>query len=196
MFRTLTRSMMVLGLVAAASACAAEGVQIGSTAPEWKNLPGTDGKNHSLADLKEAKAVVVAFTCNHCPVAVAYEDRFQEFARKYEAKGVAFVAINVNNIDADRLPAMKERAKEKGFTFSYLYDESQKIGKDFNATKTPHLFVLDGSRKVAYIGAFDDKMDAGNVNKHYVADAVEAILAGKTPAVDKTPAHGCGINYE
>ena len=140
--------------------------------------------------------MVVAFTCNHCPVAVAYEDRFIKFAKEYEDKGVVFVAINVNNMEDDKLPAMIERAKEKDFPFAYLHDDSQEIGKAFGAAKTPHLFVLDGDRKVAFIGAFDDKMDAKGVKKHYVEDAVDAVLAGTEVAVTKTPAHGCGIRYE
>ncbi|MBY0586673.1 thioredoxin family protein [bacterium] len=172
------------------------GIDLGADAPAWSNLPGTDGKNHSLQELKDAKAVVVAFTCNHCPVAVAYEDRFIAFAKEYQKKGVAFVAISVNKGESDQLPAMIERAKEKDFPFPYIYDESQKIGHDFQAEKTPHLFVLDKDRKIAYVGSFDDKMAAEKVETHFVKDAVDAILAGKKPAVQTHPAHGCGIRYE
>ncbi len=183
-------------LVLVMGSVSAWGIDVGGESPEWTGLPGTDGKKHSLSDLKDAKVVVVAFTCNHCPVAVAYEDRFIAFAKEYEKKGVAFVAISVNKGESDSLPAMIERAKEKDFPFPYVYDESQKIGHDFGAEKTPHLFVLDQDRKVAYIGAFDDKMAADKVETQYVKDAVDALLAGKKPAVDKRPAHGCGIRYE
>jgi peroxiredoxin len=190
----LRRSLVALVVAMGASSLWA--IDLGGEAPAWANLPGTDGKSHSLTDLKDAKVVVVAFTCNHCPVAVAYEDRFNSFAREYQKKGVAFVAISVNKGESDRLPAMIERAKEKDFSFPYLYDETQKIGHDFGAEKTPHLFVLDQQRKVAYIGSFDDKMAADKVETRFVKDAVEALLAGKQPAVQKHPAHGCGIRYE
>lgn len=174
----------------------ADGVKIGQVAPEWTKLPGTDDKMHSLSDLKSAKVVVVAFTCNHCPVAVAYEDRFVKFAKEYKAKGVEFVAVNVNNLDEDKLPAMKERAAEKKFPFAYIYDNSQKIGHAYGAQVTPHLFVLDKDRKIAYVGAFDDKMDAKGVKEAYVKNAVDALLAGKQPSVAETKASGCGIKYE
>src|SRR5262245_45359491 len=110
---------------AAASEEKAAGVAIGDPAPAWKDLVGVDDGTHSLSDLKDAKAVVVVFTCNHCPVAKAYEDRLIDLAADYGDKGVELVAINVNNMDADKLPAMKERAEEKGFKFDYLYDPTQ-----------------------------------------------------------------------
>lgn len=192
----MRRGMIALSFMVIANLALAEGLKVGDVAPAWENLPGTDGKSHSLADLKDAKVVVVAFTCNHCPVAVAYEDRFIEFAKEYAKKGVEFVAISVNSDAADKLPKMIERAKEKDFPFAYLYDESQKIGRAFSATKTPHLFVLDQDRKLAFVGAFDDKMDVKRVEKKYVQEAVDALLHGKEVAVKQTPAHGCGISYE
>jgi peroxiredoxin len=169
---------------------------LGDAAPKWSKLEGVDGKKHSLADLKEAKAVLVVFTCNHCPVAKAYEDRLIEVERDYTDLGVAVVAINVNNVEADKLPAMKERAKEKGFEFQYLYDPSQKIGREYGATVTPHAFILDGKRKVAYMGAIDDNQNAEKVEKHFVRDALDAVLAGKKPEPAKTKQFGCGIQYE
>jgi peroxiredoxin len=171
-------------------------LDIGSKAPQWKDLAGVDGKNHSFADAAKAKAVVVVFTCNHCPVAVAYEDRLVQFAKDYKAKGVEVVAINVNNLEEDKLPAMKTRAKEKSFNFTYIYDPSQKIGRDYGATVTPHCFVLDGDRKVVYMGAFDDNQNATKVTKSYVKDAVDAVLAGKKPETTETQQFGCGIKYE
>src|SRR3990170_2106926 len=115
----------LVGIAGLASGLSA--IEIGATGPAWKGLVGVDGKDHSLSDLKSAKAVVVCFTCNHCPVAMAYEDRLIQFAKDYKGKGVPLVAINVNNLEEDKLPAMKERAKEKGFEFVYLYDPSQEI---------------------------------------------------------------------
>ena len=168
----------------------------GNKAPVWHKLPGVDGKVHSLADLKSQAVVVVAFTCNSCPYAKAYEGRFIEFAKEHSAKGVAFVAINVNTQEEDRLPKMKARAAEKGFPFPYLFDASQQIGRDYGARVTPHLFVLDRDRNVAYVGAFDNARRVERVTERYVRDAVTALLAGQRPKVAKTSAAGCSIRYE
>ena len=171
-------------------------VNIGDNGPKFTKLIGTDDKKHSMDDYKEAKVLVVAFTCNHCPVAVAYEGRFIEFAKKYKDKGVAFVAINVNNLPADKLPAMKVRAKEKGFNFPYLYDPTQKIAREYGATSTPHLFVLCQKRGIAYMGAFDDSNNPKRVKNRYLPDAVDSLLAGKTVEVTETRQRGCSIKYE
>lgn len=171
-------------------------IQPGTPAPAWKSLPGVDGKLHSLDDLKDSKLVVVAFTCNSCPFAEAYEDRFIDFAKQYQPKQVAFIAVNVNLEDEDKLPMMKQRATEKAFPFPYLYDESQKLGLEYGAKATPHLFVLDEDRKVAYVGAFDNNSKVSKANKHYVKDAVEALLAGSRPAVSSTKSIGCSIRYD
>jgi peroxiredoxin len=187
---------LLAGLPAAIAASSDAAIKIGVDAPAWSELEGADGKKHSLADVKDAKAVLVVFTCNHCPVAKAYEDRLVELYKDYHGQGVEIVAINVNNGESDKLPAMKERAKEKGFEFAYLYDPSQKIGRAFGATVTPHVFVLDGARKLAYMGAIDDNMKADKATKHYVRDALDAILAGGTVAAAETKPAGCGIQYE
>jgi peroxiredoxin len=163
-------------------------VKTGDKGPDFK-AKGVDGKEYSLGASKDAKVTVVCFTCNICPVAVAYEDRFIEFAKKYKDKGVEFVAINVNS--SEDLSAMKQRAEEKGFPFPYAYDESGDSARAYGARVTPHLFVLDSEGKVQYQGAFDDSQ--GNPSKHFVADAVNAVLAGKKPEVTETRAVGCGI---
>lgn len=168
----------------------------GAKAPSWDKLPGVDNKPLSLDDFRQYKIVVLAFTCNSCPYSVAYEDRFVEFARSYEPKGVRFVAISVNNEEADQLPAMKVRAKEKAFAFPYLHDASQKTGRAYGATVTPHVFVLDHERNLAYVGGFDNARRAEKVTKHYVSDAVDALLSGKRPTITATRAAGCRIPYE
>lgn len=180
----------------ASAAAAKEQAGVGAPAPQWKNLAGVDDKVHNLSDLKDAKAVAVVFTCNHCPVAKAYEDRLIELAADYGDKGIEVVAINVSNADADKLPAMKERAEEKGFKFAYLYDPSQQIGREFGATVTPHAFLLDGDRNIAYIGAIDDSMQPDKVTKRHLRDAIDAVLAGSKPEVASTKPIGCGIRYE
>ncbi len=169
---------------------------VGDPAPAWDGLAGVDDQKHSLGEHADAKAVVVVFTCNHCPVAVAYEDRIVEIASDYKDKGVDVVAINVSNLDADKLPAMKERAEEKGFKFDYVYDPSQDIGQAYGAAVTPHAFLLDGERNVAYIGAIDDNMSADKVTKHHLRDAIDAVLAGSKPEPATTKPIGCGIKYE
>ena len=140
--------------------------------------------------------MVLVFICNHCPVANAYEERLIALAKDFQPKGVQFVAVNVNNIPPDRLEPMKKRAVDKNYNFPYLYDSSQKIGHDYGATKTPHVFVLDKDRKIAYMGAVDDSQSADNVKQHYLHDAIEALLVGKAPAKAVTQQVGCSIKYE
>ena len=185
-------------------------LDIGKPAPVWKALPGVDGKPHSLDDLKASEVVVVVFTCNSCPYAVDYEERIIEFAKKYcvqksaepkskkekQVSRVSLVAINVNKVKEDLLPAMKQRAEKKKFPFPYLFDESQQIAKDYGAIWTPEFFVLNKERKVVYMGALDDSTDAKKVKKHYLEDAVQALLDGKEIKTAETPAIGCQIRWE
>lgn len=196
----MTRRLAALGLmwlVVFSGACArAAEVKIGDAAPDFSGIIGIDDQKHSLADYKDAKLVVLVFTCNHCPVAVAYEDRLVALQNDYKAKGVQVVAVNVNNLPADRLDQMKIRAEKKGFNFPYLYDPTQKMGHDYGATVTPHVFVLDGQRKIAYIGAIDDSQNPQKVTTHYLRDALDALLAGKEPPKAVTRQFGCSIKYE
>jgi peroxiredoxin len=171
-------------------------LKIGDPAPAWADLPGTDDKTHSLADLKDKDAVVVVFTCNSCPIAADYEDRIIDFARRQADTGrVALVAINVNKIEEDSLPKMKERAAAKHFAFAYLYDDSQKIAKDYGAMYTPEFFVLDKHRRIAFMGGMDDNNDPRQVKANYLDPAVAAVLAGEKPEVQEAQARGCMIRY-
>lgn len=172
-------------------------LSIGDDAPAWVNLPGTDGKKHSLSDLRDKDVVVVVFTCNSCPAAEAYEDRIIAFAKQHctPSGRVALVAINVNTIPDDRLDKMTERAKENEFPFPYLYDETQKIGKKYGAGYTPEFFVLDKARRVVYMGALDDKTPPAAAKTAYVELAVRAALKGEKPAVAETQARGCRVRY-
>jgi peroxiredoxin len=192
MFRT------VIALCLLPAACLAgefnKTLSVGDAAPAWKDLPGTDGKKHTLADHAD-KVVVVVFTCNSCPVAESYEDRVIAFAENYKDK-VAVVAINVNTVPDDRLDAMKKRAEKKKFPFEYLYDETQKIARDYGATFTPEFFVLTKDRKVAYMGAMDDKSKADELKAKYLEAAVDAVLKGDKPTKAETVAHGCLIRYK
>jgi len=171
-------------------------LSVGDAAPDWKDLPGTDDKNHSLADWKDKAVVLVVFTCNTCPTAVDYEDRLMALVKQYSAGGkVAVVAINSNQVEGDLLPKMKERATAKNFNFAYVHDDSQQVAKAYGATFTPEFFVLDQQRKIAYMGAFDDATKPEQVKVRHVEDAVEAVLAGKVPETRETVARGCLVRY-
>lgn len=188
------------GAVGLVSALAGAGefnqtLNVGDEAPAWEKLPGTDGREHALADLKDKDVVVVVFTCNSCPVAVGYEDRILALAKQHAEK-VAFVAINVNRIPEDSLEQMKLRAEEKGFPFAYLFDESQQIAREYGAQSTPEFFVLNKERKIVYMGALDDSTDAAAVKTQYLAAAIAAALEGKAPATQETYPHGCRIRFE
>ncbi len=156
-------------------------LDIGDAAPEWKDLVGIDGKKHSLADLKDKEVVVLVFTCNSCLYAVDYESRLKAFHDKYcgPDKKVALVAVCVNRVPEDKPPKLKEKAEKIGFEFPYLYDESQKIGKDYGATRTPEFFVINKERRIVYMGAMDDSTNEAKVEAKYVESAVEATLSGK-----------------
>lgn len=176
-----------------------KGYKIGDYATDFK-LKNIDGKMVSLADFKDAKGFLVIFTCNSCPYAVAYEDRIIALDRKYAAKGVPVIAINPNNPKKqpkDSYEQMKVRAKEKGFTFPYLFDERQKIFPQYGATRTPHVYLLEKTNKgnvVKYIGAIDDNyQNADAVETKYVEDAVEAMLKKESIKIKTTKAIGCSI---
>ena len=170
---------------------------IGDAAPAWTDLPGVDGKRHSLSDLHEKDVVVVVFTCNSCPCAVDYEDRLLAFCQKYlgPKSRVGLVAICVNNIEADQMPALKAKAQAKQFHFPYLHDASQKIAKAYGAGYTPEFFVLNKQRQIAYMGAMDDKDPPASAKKHYLDDAVDALLSAQKPVVTETNPRGCKIRW-
>ena len=193
--------MMLIGLLVSRGACRAgeynEVLNIGDAAPAWTDLPGTDGKKHSLSDYKHRDIVVLVFTCASCPTAVDYEDRINDLAKRYGgAQGkVSVVAVCVNHVKGDTLEDLTERAKQREFAFDYLHDESQKIAKDYGAIFTPEFYVLNRDRKLVYMGALDDRSDAAKVTKKYVEDAITATLKGESPAVKETIGRGCRVRY-
>lgn len=175
------------------------GYKIGDVAEDF-SLKNIDGNMVSLSDYKDAKGFIVVFTCNTCPYAIMYEDRIIALNNKYASKGFPVIAIMPNNTSikpGDSFDAMKQRAKEKGFTFPYLIDEKQEVYPKFGATKTPHVFVLqkgDGANIVEYIGAIDDNYkDASVVKTKYVENAVDAMLKGEDIKQTETKAIGCSI---
>lgn len=191
----LALSLTLLTLSAAFS----QGYEIGDKATDFK-LRNVDGKMVSMADYPDAKGFVVIFSCNHCPFVVAYEDRMIDLHNKYAPKGFPVIAINSNDAEIqpqDSYEKMIERSNEKNFPFVYLFDESQKVYPKYGATRTPHVYLLnkEGSNLIVeYIGAIDDNhKDAEKVKKNYLADAIDALLAGKKPKVTETKAIGCTI---
>lgn len=196
------KTLMVLAVFAVATAFSIvpdKGYKVGDEATDF-SLENVDGKMVSLADYKDAKGFVVVFTCNTCPYSVAYEDRIIALDKKYKDKGYPVIAINPNDPAAksgDSMDDMKVRAKDKGFTFPYLFDKGQKIYPQYGASRTPHVYILEkkgGKNIVQYIGAIDNSSrDASAVTEKYAEDAIDALLAGKTPEKTYTRAIGCSI---
>ena len=192
--RRFATAAILFAVVGMGAQAGGEKFGIGSSCPNFKDLPGVDGKKHSLNQFKK-DVLVICITCNHCPVAVAYEDRIINFVKKH-GNQIDFVAINVNNGAADKLDKMIVRAQEKGFNFPYLYDETQEIGRALGASVTPELFVLDKNRKVVYTGSFDNSQNAAKATTNFVEQAVQAALSGSAPATAQTRPFGCSVKYE
>ncbi len=180
---------------------------IGASAPDF-DLPGTDGRNHKLGDFSHAEILTVVFTCNHCPTAQAYERRIQELADAYKNKGMALVAISPNDPKAvrfdelgytdlsDSLLEMKIRAKERNFTFPYLYDgEDQKVSHAYGPVATPHVFIFDRERKLRYAGRVDDSENPGKIETRDARNAMEALLSGRPVPEETTRTFGCSVKW-
>lgn len=172
------------------------GYKVGDIATDF-SLKGVDGNMYSLADYTDVNGYIVVFTCNSCPVSVAYEDRLITLATKAKDLGFAMLAVNPNDPavqPADSYEKMKIRAKEKSFNFPYLFDDGQKVYPVYGATRTPHVFVLNKDRKVEYIGAVDDNSrNAAAVSEEYVVNAMKMVKEGKSPDPSFTKAIGCSI---
>ena len=174
-------------------------LETGRPAPDF-DLPGVDGKSYCLADFADAKLLIVVFSCNHCPYVVGSEDRMNAIYADYAPRGVAMAAINSNeteNHPADSFEHMVRRAKEKGFQFPYLRDESQAVALAYGALRTPHFFVFDKARTLRYTGRMDDSpRRAGGETTHELRDALEALLAGTDPPVAVTNPIGCNVKWK
>ena len=205
-FLFLTFYMQVACLAADSSAHPT--LAIGAAAPVF-NLPGTDGKQYSLASFTNAKVLAILFTCNHCPTAQAYEDRIIQLTNDYKNKGVAVIAIMPNdpksvNLDelgytdmSDSYEEMKLRAKQKGFNFPYLYDgETETVSRAYGPIATPHIFIFDKDRKLRYSGRIDD-MEKPTKTPHSLdaRNAIDALLSGKEVPVATTKVFGCSIKW-
>jgi peroxiredoxin len=199
----LIPGLLSLLMMSANDPTPATGYKVGDNAKDF-NLKNIDGKKLGISSYKPAtKGAIIIFTCNHCPFSKAYEDRIIALNNKYQSKGYPVIAINPNDpaIEADdSWDNMKVRAKEKGFNFPYLLDESQEFAKAYGAVRTPHVFVVqkeNGAFIVKYIGAIDDNKDEpAKVTKRYVENAVDELLAGKPVSQSFTKAIGCGIKWK
>ncbi len=194
-------AVLLFAIVLSISAWA-QGYSPGDVAIDFK-LKNIDDSFVSLKDFDSAKGFIVIFTCNHCPYAVAYEDRIIALDKKFKQKGYPVIAINPNDpvaYPSDSFEKMKERANDKGFTFPYLLDETQEIAKTYGATRTPHVFLLqkEGSKLVVkYVGAIDDNyQDSEAVKEKFVENAISSIVDNKDVAVNSTKAIGCSIKWK
>jgi peroxiredoxin len=172
-----------------------EKLQIGTQAPEFE-LTDTEGRAHSPDG---APATVVLFTCNHCPYALAWQDRLADAARDYADRGVVFLAVNSN--DSERYPrdsfdAMRRRATEEQWPMPYLHDASQEVARSYGAKTTPDLFVLDDERRLRYRGAPDSDYNDPGQRAAWLREALDAVLAGSQPATAETEPVGCSIKWK
>ena len=185
-----------------------ETLQINQKAPDF-NLPGVDDKNYSLDNFKDYNILVVLFTCNHCPTAQAYEDKFINLVKQYQNKGIGFVAISPNSPKAlslselgysdmgDDFEDMKIRAKDKKYNFPYLYDgDTQEASIKYGPVATPHVFIFDQERKLQYTGRIDDTENPYiEPNEKNLDDALNALLTGNPVKVTTTKTFGCSIKW-
>ena len=172
-------------------------VRHGAEAPPF-DLPGVDGRHHALSDYSEFPALAVVWSCNHCPYVQAWEGRMKQIRADYADRGFRLVAINSNDAASypeDSFEAMRERAQREGFNFAYLYDEDQSVVRAYGAERTPEVFLFDGDRRLVYHGAIDDSRNEHAVSTHYLRDAIDAVLAGVTPALTETMPVGCTIKW-
>ena len=174
-------------------------IRIGDRAIPF-NLPGVDGTKHSSQEYSGKNAVVVIFSCNHCPYVRAWEDRMVQIQTDYASKGAQLVAINSN--DASKYPEdsfvkMKERAREKRFNFPYLRDESQELARAYGAERTPEVFLFEKTGTLRYHGVIDDNYDdPAAVRSKYLRDALDAVLSGTLPSTNETKPVGCTIKWK
>lgn len=172
---------------------------LGTPAPGF-TLLGIDGETWSLGSFAGARALVVVFTCNHCPYAVAAETRLVELQAHYRGQGVRVVAINPNDAErypADDVEAMKRRADERRFNFPYLVDATQEVARAYDAVCTPDIYVFDAQLELAYHGRLDDNwQDEAKVTRRDLWEAVGAIVAGRELGFAPVPSIGCSIKWK
>lgn len=175
-------------------------LELGTSAPDF-HLPDTNGKIVSLKDFQDAPAFLVIFMCNHCPFVKHILNALVELIKDYQGRSVAVVGINSNNVEnypEDCPKKMKEMAKKKGFTFPYLYDQSQEMAKSYSAACTPDFFLFDKERKLVYRGQMDDSRPNNNIpiTGLDLIKAMDAVLAGRDVSPIQKPSMGCNIKWK
>ncbi|TWT37740.1 putative peroxiredoxin/MT2597 [Posidoniimonas corsicana] len=173
---------------------------LGTQAPDF-TLPNVDGKDVSLGDFADAKGLLVVFMCNHCPFVIHIADELKRFADDYQARGLAVVGISANdvaNYPDDSPEKMVAEAKSRGYTFPYLYDETQDVAIAYKAACTPDFFLFDADQKLVYRGQFDASRPGNGVpvTGEDLRAAADEVLAGKTPGEDQKPSIGCNIKWK
>lgn len=173
---------------------------LGTPAPDFA-LPDVDGKTVKLSDFKGSAGLLVVFMCNHCPFVIHLADALAAFGKEYQEKGLAVVGISAN--DADAYPAdshdkMALEAEARGYTFPYLYDESQDVAKAYRAACTPDFFLFDADHKLVYRGQFDSSRPDSGVKPtgEDLRAACDAVLAGNKPSEKQLPSIGCNIKWK
>lgn len=169
---------------------------LGARAPEFRDLPGVDGARYSLMSFARHPALIVVFICTGCPTVKANEERLVGLQERYERAGARFVAINANNpylSPPDTLEEMTRRARDKRFNFPYLKDAGAAVADSFGALSTPHVFVLDASRRLVYKGRIDDTRDPANATHSDLEEALRDLFAGSPVRVPETQPFGCAI---
>lgn len=176
-------------------------VETGSQAPEFTLVDTVSGSEKSLSELKSDKATVIMFICNHCPFVKHVNPELVKLAEDYIPKGVSFIAISSNDVAThpdDSPDKMKTTAEENNYPFVYLYDETQQVAKAYKAACTPDFFIYDGDLKLAYRGQLDDSRPSNGVplSGRDMRAALDALLAGETPATEQKPSIGCNIKWK
>ncbi len=195
----MKNSLVILFLSFLSLNLIAQGYSVGDKAADFKLL-NVDGNYVQLSDYEDAKGFIVIFTCNHCPYSIAYEDRINDLNRMFAHEGYPVIAINPNDSvvqPQDSYSKMIVRAREKSFGFPYLLDATQEVFREYGATRTPHVYLLNREEEslvVRYIGAIDNNYeDAAKATEKYVESAINSLKAGEKPEPDFTKAIGCTI---
>jgi len=178
------------------------GLALGSKVPAAvakTKMKNVDGKMLSLADVTGKAGTLVVFTCNHCPFAKDWEQRIVELGNAYAGKGIGVVLVNANDPTQhadDGFEEMQAHAKSRGMKIPYVVDETSAVARAFGASVTPEAFLFDKTGKLAYHGTIDDnRKEPDKVKARYLKDALDAVVAGKAPAVSETKGLGCGIKF-
>ncbi|MEE1962942.1 Peroxiredoxin [Flagellimonas taeanensis] len=174
---------------------------LGTKAPDFELWDTVSEKTISLKNCSGDKGTVIMFICNHCPFVIHVNPKISELAREYQAKGIRFVAISSNDVDnypQDAPHLMKEKAKEEGYSFPYLYDETQEVARAYDAACTPDLYLFDPDLKLVYRGQLDDSRPGNGIplSGNDLKAAMDALLAGKAISSEQKPSLGCNIKWK